>query len=196
MTAFDSHRGRDGQCHGTRVAKRFDCSEIDRRIEPQALEHQLAMSDTNLMAERLVNLAQVPAGFVEKLGKQMLRSADALVHQPLGVGLHQDALAAVNRLFATLAKLVVIGLGTHNGARDTIVGPAQFAIYEQHSCAALTNRQRCDGRFDTLARERRVGVQLRNCRFHQGPAILRADDESRTDLTKFDHVGDLQHAVE
>ena len=73
MPVFDAQRHRQRQGHRAGVAQHFDRGEIDRRLQAERFEHQLAMGHADLVAKRLVDFGGRPVRFVQEFGERFAR---------------------------------------------------------------------------------------------------------------------------
>lgn len=90
-----------------------------------------------------------------------------------------------------LGRIAICGRG-----RESVSGLAQVLIAQDDGDTGRTDRERGDRVFDRFARERRIGVEQLDRIFHQFAATLGADDNAGTNLAQFNHVGDLNDAIQ
>ena len=100
VTLLDTQGHRQRQRDRAGIAERFERGKVDSGVEPQRLEHQLAMHRADLVAERLVDVVARPARLVEKGRERGRARRDPFSQQSLGIGLHQRPHVASHRFVA------------------------------------------------------------------------------------------------
>ena len=117
-------------------------------FEAQRFEHQLAMGDADLVAERAIDVVGFPTGGGQEAVERLHAGGDALPHQFFAVGLHDRFEAAA------LAEVVLARVAIGGRRRQPIAGLAQLFVAQHDRDAGRADRERRDRVFDRLARQR------------------------------------------
>lgn len=199
--AIKAGLGSDGQADGERrragISQVFECRKVAGGVSTERFEHGSAMGGSDLMAAGAVDLSRLPIDGPKHLGVAGGTGSDPLRHQAFGVGGHQRSHAiACSLVGSAVTELMVGGTSQCMPSQDSIARATDPFMADNDANAGRSDGERGDGKFDALSIPRGISIEMIDRRLDECSAPFTGDDQSRCDLSQFNHRGGLQDAIE